>query len=226
MKASMARRLTRLYPRAWRTRYGAEFVAHLETGRSGVWSGLNVIASAAMEHLAPTAQSEEETGARSLRAWCVRTPWMLFGVAPGLLLAGAYFFACLLLWLGWRMFLPGHSTPFVPVHGVAAVYFGLGRAVYFGAPVLIGWGLAIAAIRHRLRAGWLAASLLLLAWIGSAVRVQATVSAAGGGAGNIGIGFDFFRGLAGGLPHAGMILLLTLPPYLLLRWRVARSRVA
>ena len=36
MNPKLARLLVRLYPRAWRERYGAEFAALLETGRGGV----------------------------------------------------------------------------------------------------------------------------------------------------------------------------------------------
>jgi hypothetical protein len=89
------------------------------------------------------------------------------------------------------MLLPGSSTPFVRLHGIAVVYFGLGRALYFGAPVLIGWGLVLIAVRRRLSAAWLAPSLMLLAWVASAIRVQATISPASRGGGDIGITFAF-----------------------------------
>jgi hypothetical protein len=56
-----ARLLTRLYPRAWRERYGAEFEALLESGdevRSGLRSDIrmaaNVLWSALREHMYPT----------------------------------------------------------------------------------------------------------------------------------------------------------------------------
>lgn len=220
MNPRLARRLTRLYPRAWRERYGAEFAAHLETGAGGARSAFDVVRSAVIEHLAPTVDAAERSS--GFRAWCVRTPWVLLGVAPGLSLAAAYFVACLILWLGWRMLLPGSSTPFIPLHGIAVVYFGLGRALYFAAPVLVGWGLVLVAVRRRLSAAWLAFSLILLAWVASAIRVQARISPASEGGGDIGIGF-FFRNLAI-LPHAGVILLLTLPLYFVLRQWVVRAR--
>ena len=149
---------------------------------------------------------------------------MLFGVAPGLSLAAAYFVACFVLWLGWRMLLPGRSTPFVPLHGTAVVYFGLGRGLYFVAPVLIGWGLVLMAVRRRVSAAWLAPSLILLAWVASANSVQARISPAIRGGGDIGTAFAFLD--PAGLPHAGMILLLTLPLYFALRAWVVRARSA
>jgi hypothetical protein len=221
MNPRLARWLTRLYPRTWRERYGAEFAAHLETGPGGALSAFDVVRSVVIEHLAPTVQAE---GSRlsGWQAWCVQSPWVVFGVAPWLSLAAAYFAACLILWLGWRMLLPGSSTPFVPVHGIAVVYFGLGRALYFAAPVLVGWGLVLVAVRRRLSAVWLAPSLILLAWVASAIRVQARISSASQGGGDISIGF-FFRDLSR-LPDAAMILLLTLPLYFALRAWIVRAR--
>lgn len=224
MNPRLARLLTRLYPRAWRERYGAEFAAHLEEGYDGVLSAWDVVRAAVIEHLAPTVEDDAGGHPSSMLAWCVRSPWVVFGVVPGLSLAAAYLVACLILWSGWRMLLPGSSTPFVRVHGFAVLYFGLGRALYFAAPVLVGWGLVLVAVRRRLSAVWLVPSLILLAWVASAISVQARISSASQGGGDIGIGF-FFRDLAI-LPHAGMILLLTMPLYFALREWVVRARAA
>jgi hypothetical protein len=46
--------LTRLYPRPWRERYGAEFEALLETGGGGLRAAANVICSALGERIFPT----------------------------------------------------------------------------------------------------------------------------------------------------------------------------
>src|ERR1700738_559299 len=35
---------------------------------------------------------------RRFQSWCVRAPWAMFGFAPLLALAGAYFVALLILW--------------------------------------------------------------------------------------------------------------------------------
>ena len=63
--------------------------------------------------------------------WGKRAPWALFGVAPVVMLATAYCVALLILWTGWRMFLPAEKTPFVPIDGWAIAYFGIGRLLYF-----------------------------------------------------------------------------------------------
>jgi hypothetical protein len=54
MTAIMARLLIRLYPRAWRERYEAEFEALLEDGRVGVGAWTDVVRSAILERISPT----------------------------------------------------------------------------------------------------------------------------------------------------------------------------
>jgi hypothetical protein len=54
MNPRLARRLTRLYPRAWRQRYGEEFEALLEAGPSDLRTLANSIFSAVHEHISPT----------------------------------------------------------------------------------------------------------------------------------------------------------------------------
>lgn len=54
MSRKAARLLTRLYPRAWRERYGAEFQAHLEADRGDIRTAVNVIWSAICERMLPT----------------------------------------------------------------------------------------------------------------------------------------------------------------------------
>lgn len=54
MNPKLARLLTRLYPRPWRDRYGAEFEALLLEGRSGFGTFANVVWSAVYERVSPT----------------------------------------------------------------------------------------------------------------------------------------------------------------------------
>jgi hypothetical protein len=54
VNASLARMLTRLYPRAGRERYGAEFAAFLEAEQGGVRELVNVVWSALGERIVPT----------------------------------------------------------------------------------------------------------------------------------------------------------------------------
>lgn len=61
MHRALAKCLVRLYPRAWRERYGAEFEMFLATGPGGFSSLLNVMRSALVEHVFPTRGGSMET---------------------------------------------------------------------------------------------------------------------------------------------------------------------
>jgi hypothetical protein len=54
MNRLLARVLTRLYPRGWRERYGAEFEAHLVDGEGGLGPCVNVVWSAMKERMVST----------------------------------------------------------------------------------------------------------------------------------------------------------------------------
>jgi hypothetical protein len=54
MNRTVARLLTRLYPRAWRERYGEEFEALLQNDRSDLRTSANIFWSALCEHIFPT----------------------------------------------------------------------------------------------------------------------------------------------------------------------------
>jgi hypothetical protein len=74
MNSTAARLLTRLYPRAWRERYAAEFEALLEMGGDDLETGLhydiriaaNVLWSALWEHITPTRGGNMDQPAHSL----------------------------------------------------------------------------------------------------------------------------------------------------------------
>ena len=59
MKEWPARLVTRLYPRAWRERYGEEFEALLMTEASSLRTFGNIVWSAVKEHMAETCPSDE-----------------------------------------------------------------------------------------------------------------------------------------------------------------------
>ena len=61
MKPAIARLLTRLYPRRWRERYGAEFEALLETSHGSWRSAANVVGSALSERIMPRGGSPMES---------------------------------------------------------------------------------------------------------------------------------------------------------------------
>ncbi|MBV9202290.1 MAG: hypothetical protein JOY83_21675 [Alphaproteobacteria bacterium] len=148
---------------------------------------------------------------------------MMFGLAPLFLLAGVYFVACLILWSGWRIFLPGSNTPFVRIDGYAIFYFGVGRLVYYAAPLLIGWGIVLIVAHQKLKAVWPTVGLVLIALIGGTAHVHASRSVVPGGLGQISMGFALgtsVQGIPSGLFHGLVILSLTGLPYHL--WRLQK----
>jgi hypothetical protein len=168
---------------------------------------------------------------RQLQSWCVRAPWAVFSLAPPFLLVAAYFIPILILWSGWHAFLPDADTPFASgrVHGLANLYFQLGKFLYFGAPILVGWGIELIAVRQKAKAAWPAIGLVLIAWMGATARIQASRTAVPGGLGHICMDFALWplvQNLHDSLFHAVMILSLTVLPYLLWRFQKARPLFA
>lgn len=162
---------------------------------------------------------------RQFQSWCVRAPWVTFGLAPIVVLAAAWSAALFILWSGWQVYLPAASTPFGAGHyrllDAANLYFQFGRSIYLGAPIVVGWCIALIAARQRLRAIWPAVGMFLVALLGGAghvhgsradqlyhVRMGFTLAP-----GVQGRPFDFF--------HAGILLAITALPYLL--WRLQRA---
>jgi hypothetical protein len=222
MNNRLAQRLVRLYPRPWRERYGAELEALLHSGRGGLRMSANVVWSAFHEHVFPTPGLKIEQS--RFQSWCVRAPWAMFGLAPLLLLAAAYFVACFILWSGWEIFLPRANTPFVPIDGPAIFYFQVGRLIYFSAPILIGWAIGLVAGRQRLKAVWPAVGWILIALTGGTAQVHASRTAVLGGVGHIRMGFALgpsVHGIPDGLFHALVILSLTVLPYLI--WQLQKT---
>jgi hypothetical protein len=164
-------------------------------------------------------------GQREFKAWCTRAPWATFGIAPLLLLAGAYFVACFILWFGWKMFLPGAATPFgggsESIFSIQNVYFQTGRLIYFGAPIFVGWGIGAVAARQRLKAVWPAAGLVLTAWVGCTARVHAIRPTGPGIGGHVSMSFGLGPSVEGSLVYALVTLLLTALPYVI--WRIQRA---
>jgi len=160
---------------------------------------------------------------RQLQSWCARAPWAMFGLAPLLLLAGAYLVACFYLWCGWTIFLPGADTPFGaqtgPIYGFENIYFQAGKFYYFGAPVLVGWAIVLMAVRQRLKAVWPTVGLILIAWMGATVQVHASRTEVSGGLGHIRM--DLALGPYA-LIHALVILWLTVLPWAII-WRFQRA---
>ena len=229
MNPGLAWLLTRLYPRPWRERYGAEFEELLETGHGGVRILANVVWSGLRERIFPIRglTPDHATGSVAFHSFCMRAPLVIFSVAPVALLAGGYFVACLILWAGWQIFLPGADSPFGggPLHGFANLYFQFGKYFYGGAPILVGWVIAIIAARQRAKAVWPLTGFILVAWMGATARIEASRTVVPRGLGHIHMDFVLWpldRNGHDGLVHALVILSLAVLPYLL--WRFLSTR--
>lgn len=228
MNPRLAQFLVRLYPSEWRRRYGAEFEAFLESGESGLRTSANVGWSAFCERLVPTQERpiDQSAGSGKFRSWCVRAPWAIFGLGPVFLLAGAYLIALFMLWSGWKMFLPGADTPFRgPVYGFENIYFQAARFLFFGAPVLIGWAVGVAAARQRVKAVWPSVGLVLIALLAAINQVHASRTEVPRGLGHISMGIALGTSVAsicGELFYALVIFTLGVLPYVV--WRLQRAR--
>jgi len=84
MNVTLARLLTRLYPRAWRERYGAEFDALLVDGQGGLRASTDVVWSALCERMHPTQGGKMDRDPRSFGA-IVRHPSALIPMAMSLI---------------------------------------------------------------------------------------------------------------------------------------------
>jgi hypothetical protein len=218
----LARLLTRLYPRAWRERYAEEFEELLRNERD-LRTLANVVCSALCEHIFPTQGGEMDQSSRAFRfhSWCVRAPWVVFGLAPLLLLAGAYFIACLYLWSVWTIFLPGADSPFGvrssgPPYGFENLFFQFGKFYYFSAPVLVGWAIGLIATRQKMRAVWPGVGLVLIALMGGTAQIRASRTGVPSGLGHIRMDFFAFgpsiQGFYDGMFQVLLILLLQCHP--------------
>jgi hypothetical protein len=230
MNVRLARLLTRLYPRGWRKRYAEEFEELLRNERGGLRTWANVVCSALFERVVPTQGGERNQRPSRFHSWCVRAPWAVFGLAPLLLLAGAYFLACLYLWSIWTIFLPGADTPFGvrwtgPPYALQNLFFQFGKFYYFGAPILVGWGIGLIAARQRMKVVWPIVGFVLIALMGSTAQIHASRSGVPAGIGHIRMDFFAFgpsvQGVYDNLFQVLLILLLTVPPWLI--WRRLQS---
>lgn len=198
----------------------------MQTNIGGSRTFLNAVWSALHKLIVPTPELPLNEGPRSpqLRSWSRRVPWAMFGLAPLFLLAASYFVACLILSSGWRIFLPDMAMPFVPIGGFAIFYFGIGRLIYFAAPILIAWGIGHVASHQRTKAGWPIAGLVLIALLSHASQVQASRPAAAYG--NITMTFAFghsFQDISSSVFHILVIFAVAILPYLLLRLQKVRA---
>jgi hypothetical protein len=154
-----------------------------------------------------------------LRAWSARAPWAAFGLVPIAVLAAAYAAALTILWTGWNWFLPGMDSPFGhQTTGLAYYYFTAGRALYYTAPLLVGWTISIIAARQRISIWWPAPGFALLACIAATVRVYAARSPRGGA--NVGIGLGLHNGYASLVPALIVFCVIAAP---WVAWRMSTA---
>jgi hypothetical protein len=163
-----------------------------------------------------------------LQSLSARAPWAVFALVPLVSLAALWLISLSLLWYGWQLFMPGAPTPFGTAPGPhhlfesRNVYFQLDRALFFAAPMLIGWITALIAARQRLSPAWPAAGLALIATLSSTAQVYAVHSNIDGATGSIHINFipDLSAGsLVTGILRILIVLCILMLPYLAERLR-------
>lgn len=167
---------------------------------------------------------------RQFRSWACRAPWLTFSAGPLAVLAGTYFLACFWLWLGWRLFLTAAETPFgsaIPLHSIANLYFLADKSWYFGAPIAVGLGIAIIAVRQRLRIFWPAIGLALITCMGATAQIHANRLSVSGGFGHIAMSFFSLpssrAAAVGEFLYGAAIFSLSMLPYLVWRIRQLKS---
>jgi hypothetical protein len=94
VKARLARMLTRLYPCAWRERYGEEFAAFLEAGPDNLRALANVVWSALREHIVAMQGGEMDPRNRSIGA-IMKQPTAFLPLAMSLAALGTLFVAAM-----------------------------------------------------------------------------------------------------------------------------------
>jgi hypothetical protein len=159
-----------------------------------------------------------------LRSWTAKAPWAVLGASPVLGLVAGWGIALLILWSGWMWFVQGSRTPFVPVHGFAIAYFGVGRMLYYSAPLLSGWGMIVLAGRQRLQTvGPVILGSLAVALLGATGAVDVQAPVVPGDTGNVGIQFfPAARQFPDAAGHALLLFALIAFPYLVWRWWSSR----
>jgi hypothetical protein len=220
-------------------RYLAELSDHLadltaEQQRAGLSPA--AAQSAALLRLGSTdelaAAMTTQPHAQSLTA---QAPWATFALAPLLSLATLWFISLTILWFGWHYFLPGTATPFGsrpgPHHLFQAsnLYFQLDRALYYAAPLLIGWTTALLAARQRFSPGWPLAGLALIAALSTTAQVYAISPTTAGATGSINLRFALtpsVPSLITAVLRILIILCILMLPYLAERLRTRHATTA
>lgn len=223
LKAGMAPRHVRRYVRELADHFADVCAEEEALGKSKTEAD-----AAALERLGSSEQLAQAMIAKpELRAWSARAPWAVFGAGPVACLAATYGTACAILFTGWRIFIPGSGTPFVAIDGWAIPYFGIGRMLYWGGPLVVGWCIALVAARQRLRVKWPLLGMGVVALIGCLVQVHARRPDATGAWGQVSLGLAVGRSdgaILRQLAYALVLFAFVALPYAI--WRGWRTRAA
>jgi hypothetical protein len=165
---------------------------------------------------------------RKFRSWASRAPWLTFGAGSLAALAAAYLIACSLLLCGWKLFMPTAETPFghAMPHAFAKLFFAADKSWYYGAPIVVGLGIAMIAIRQRFKGLWPTIGLALIAYMGATARIYASRVSMHN---KFTVSMSFFSlprssaAASGELLYALAIFGLSILPYLAWRFRNAYS---
>ena len=207
-------------------RYLTELSEHLEdlreeeerAGRSRADAEVQAVARLGEMHEISRAMLEN----RRFQAWSACAPWAVFGMGPVFLLGAVWFLALLILWSGWRIFLPNLESPFVSVNEpLEMLYFNVGRLLFFMGPLFIGWGIGLVAARQRLAGLWPILGLTPVAWLVSTTQVAASRTAPDAAA-HVGVQFSL---APNGLPET-LLRSLFLVAVMALPWLIWRLRDA
>lgn len=114
MTPALARLLSRLYPRAWRERYGDEFEVLLVDGEGGFGTLANVVCAAISEHLSPTQGGNMNRDPNSFRA-ILKHPSAFLPLAMSFAALGVVFVAYI-----YSVVHYGHGLVREPDEGTAA----------------------------------------------------------------------------------------------------------
>ena len=162
---------------------------------------------------------------RHFQSWCGRAPWAVFGLGSLAALGASYFVALTILWTGWQIFLPGVQSPFAArLNVLSMAYFGLGRYLYWLAPVLTGWAIALLAARQRSKIWWPLVGVVVAAFLGSTAGVHVTAPGAGEAAGQVRMRLAVGPAVwtdAGRFWKFVVLATVSVGPYLV--WRVGRG---
>jgi hypothetical protein len=206
----------------------ADHVADLRAEEERAGSGRVEAEATALERLGRVEELAEAMIAKpELRGWSARAPWAVFGLGSVAGLGVVYATACTILWTGWRIFLPGSESPFVPIEGLAVAYFGLGRMLYWSAPVLVGWSMCGLAARQRIHLMWPAAGMAVVVSMAGMVQVHTQRADAGSAWGHVSLGLTVGTtqaAILGQLVYAAELFVAAVLPYAV--WRLARVRMA